>query len=222
MKKIITFFVIIFCLTNAKAQVKPYSTGSGELIFSFADYKVNNQQINTPVRFTCFFHLGIFEHFDFSEHVGIYTGGAIRNVGFTSTKGDTMMKRRNYYIGVPLALKIGNLKNDTYLFGGVEGEFAFNYKEKVFVDENKLDDLKFSTWFSERTNAFLPSAFVGVNLKSGLNLKFKYYLRDFYNKDYTAQGVKIYDNTKSQMFYFSLAMNIRTITTTGKTYNKGL
>lgn len=132
------------------------------------------------------------------------------------------MKRRNYYIGVPLALKIGNLKNDTYLFGGVEGEFAFNYKEKVFVNENKLDDLKFSTWFSDRTNAFMPSAFVGLNLKSGLNLKFKYYLRDFYNKDYTAQGVKIYDNTKSQMFYFSLAMNIRTISTTGKTYNKGL
>jgi hypothetical protein len=223
MKKILTFIVLTICLNNAKAQVKPYSTASGELIFSFADYKINNEKINTPVRFTCFFHLGVFEHFDFSEHVGLYTGGAIRNVGFTSNESaDTMVKRRNYYIGVPLALKLGNLKEDTYFFGGAEGEFAINYKEKVFINENKIDALKFNTWFSDRTNAFMPSVFAGFNHKSGLNVKFKYYLRDFYNKDYTAKGVKIYENTTSQMFYFSLSMNLRTITATGKTYNKGL
>jgi hypothetical protein len=222
MKKTVAFIVICFFIKHAKAQIKPYSTASGELIFSFADYKINNEQINTPVRFTCFFHLGVFEHFDFNDHIGIYTGGTIRNVGFTSSKGDTVIKRRNYYIGVPLALKIGNLKNDSYVFGGVEGEFAVNYKEKVFVNENKLDDLKFSTWFSNRTNAFMPSAFIGLNLKSGLNLKFKYYLRDFFNKDYTAGGVKIYDNTTSQMFYFSLAMNVRTYGAKNKPFNKSL
>jgi hypothetical protein len=220
MKKLISIFVLVLLFTTSKAQVNNYSTSSGELIFSFADYKINGEQINTPVRFTCFFHMGIFEHFDFSDKVGIYTGGAIRNVGFTSTNGDTMIKRRNYYIGIPLAIKIGNLKNDNYVYGGVEGEFALNYKEKLFVSEEKIN--KFNVWFSDRTNAFMPSAFVGLNFKSGVNLKFKYYLKDFYNKNFTTGGVKIYDQVESQMFYFSLSLNLRNKQFTEKTYNKGL
>lgn len=221
MRKLYTSLLLLGAFLTSQAQVKKYSTSSGELIFSFADYKINNEQVNTPVRFTCFLHLGVFEHFDFSKNIGLYTGGAIRNVGFTSTSGDTMIKRRNYYIGIPLALKIGNLAEDTYLFGGVEGEFALNYKEKLFVNEEKIN--KFNVWFSDRTNAFMPSAFIGVNLKGGFNMKFKYYLTDFYNKNFTANNVKIYDNTKSQMFYFSVAMNLRNSTYSGKTtYNKGL
>lgn len=221
MKKLsFILFVLTFFVGKSNAQIKTYGSSSGELIFSFADYKINDQQITTPVRFTCFFHAGAFQHFDFNNHVGLYTGGAIRNVGFTSTTGDTMIKRRNYYIGVPLAIKLGNMGEDTYLYGGVEGEFALHYKQKLFYNDEKV--AKSTAWFSNRTNMFMPSAFIGVNLKGGLNIKFKYYLTDFYNKEYTENGVKIYDNTKSQMFYFSLSMNIRHSVYVNQTYNKGI
>ncbi|MCF8255295.1 MAG: hypothetical protein K9J84_12030, partial [Bacteroidia bacterium] len=126
MRKILLLTFSLFVVASLQAQIKKYSTSSGEIIFSFADYKINNEQVNTPVRFTCFFHLGGYEHFDFNDKVGIYTGLAIRNVGFTSknNSGDTLIKRRNYYLGVPLAIKIGNLKEDKYLFFGVEGDLA--------------------------------------------------------------------------------------------------
>ncbi|MDZ4668570.1 MAG: hypothetical protein SGJ00_11910 [bacterium] len=220
MKSTLPFVGLLFFFLTSDAQVKKYATSSGELIFSFADYKMKGEQVNTPVRFTCFFHYSGNKHVDFSDKFGLYTGAAIRNVGFTSTNGDTMIKRRNYYIGIPLAIKIGNLKKDKYLFAGVEGDFAINYKEKLFINEIKKD--KFNIWFCNRTNAFLPSAFVGVNFKSGLNLKFKYYLKDFYNKNFVASGVKIYENTQSQVFYFSLSMNIRNQQIYKTTYNKGL
>ncbi|MCF8427042.1 MAG: hypothetical protein K9H61_09100 [Bacteroidia bacterium] len=223
MRKILLLTFSLFVVASLQAQIKKYSTSSGEIIFSFADYKINNEQVNTPVRFTCFFHLGGYEHFDFNDKVGIYTGLAIRNVGFTSknNSGDTLIKRRNYYLGVPLAIKIGNLKEDKYLFFGVEGDLAFHYKEKLFVAEKKVD--KTPIWFSDRTNTFMPSAFVGVNFKSGLNLKFKYYLKDFYNKEFISGGVKIYENvSSSQMFYFSLAMNLRNSNYSNKSYNKGI
>lgn len=221
MKNIALTLSFLFSILFAQAQVKKYSTSSGELIFSFADYTINGQAINNPVRFTCFFHLGINQHFDFTDRIGMYTGGAIRNVGFTSTSGDSMVKRRNYYIGIPLAIKLGNLNKDTYIYGGVEGEFAIHYKEKTFVNEDKVS--KVPVWFSEKTNPFLPSAFVGLNFKGGLNLKFKYYLKDFYNPNYTQGGVKIYENTTSQMFYFALSMNIRnSVYSNNSTYNKGL
>ncbi len=224
MRKIYTLVLLLLAFLPSKAQINTYSTSSGEIIFSFADYKINGEQMNNPVRFTCFLHLGSFQHFDFNDKVGLYTGTAIRNVGFISTKGDSLIKRRNYYIGIPLAIKIGNLDEDTYVYAGVEGELAINYKEKIFINEEKVH--KFNVWFSNRTNSFMPSVFMGVNLKGGFNMKFKYYLSDFYNKNFVASGEKIYANTTSQMFYFSVAMNIRNSSynrsRSTKTYNQGL
>jgi hypothetical protein len=206
--------------TSVKAQIKKHTTSDGELIFSFADYQIGDDKINTPPRFTLFFHYGKYQHIDFTKNFGLYTGMAIRNVGFTSKVTDTMVKRRVYTIGVPLAIKIGDLGNDKYLYAGGEGELAFHFKEKTFVNDVKKKE---SEWFSSRNNLFLPSVFVGVNFKSGLNLKFKYYLEDFYNKDYVKDGKKIYQNVaSSQMFYFSIAMNLRKGSYYGKnrTYNK--
>ncbi len=218
------FLVVIFlCHTvSTFAQKRRYTTTSGELIFSKADYQVNGAKIANPLRFSCFFHFGGYGHIDLTKHFGLYTGMAIRNVGFTSSKGDTLIKRRNYYVGFPLAFKIGNLKQNEYVYAGVEADLAFNYKEKVFIDERRVD--RFNIWFSDRTNTFMPSAFVGLNFKSGLNIKFKYYLRDFYNKEYSSNLGKMYENTTSQMFYFSLSMNVMDnfFKDTAKIYNKGI
>lgn len=228
MKRILlTIFVLVASLNMAQSQSssKSYTTYSGELIFSWADYKIKEEAINTPLRFTCFFHLGGYKHFDFAKNLGLYTGLAIRNVGFTSTTTDslaTKVKRRQYTLGVPLAIKIGDLGNDTYLYAGGEGELAFHYKEKTFYDDVKQKKEK--KWFSNRTNLFLPSVFVGVNFKGGANLKFKYYLQDFYDTEYMSGGVKKYgDVTSSRMMYISFSMNVRSNAYSGsnKSYNKG-
>jgi hypothetical protein len=226
MKKLAPLFLfLILGISSLRAQTKTYSTSSGELIFSFADYKINSAAVNTPVRFTCFFHVGGYQHVDFTNNVGLYSGLALRNVGFTSTSADSFnkVKRRQYTIGVPLAIKIGDLGNDTYLFAGGEAELAFHYKEKFFKDDVKQSQ-KDRAWFSARTNLFLPSVFVGVNFKGGANIKFKYYLEDFYNTNYTTtDGTKKYGNVNSsQMFYFSLSLNIRNASyKSGGSYNKG-
>jgi hypothetical protein len=62
-------------------------------------------------------------------------------------------------------------------------------------------------------NTFNHSLMAGVQLPYGATLKFKYYLTNFFNKDYTAsddQGVpyKPYENLDVNVFYFSLSFGL--------------
>jgi hypothetical protein len=198
----------IFLMVNiwVFAQRK-YTSSSGELIFSFANYVINNKNINTPLRFSAFFHVSKFYHLDVSDAIGFYTGTGVRNVGFTEKQGNTTIKRRNYYVGVPLAIKIGNLDEDRYIYAGVEGEIGINYKEKRFEGNNKTD--VFDEWFSARTPLFMPSVMAGYNTTKGFNLKVRYYLFDFLDPNYVEQGRKIYSNIQSSnIFYMGISYNV--------------
>jgi hypothetical protein len=111
------------------------------------------------------------------------------------------IKQRVYTVGIPAAFKVGNMSG-TNLALGAEAEFAFAYKQKVFVNNEKA---KTTEWFSDRTNIFLPSAFAEIRTKQGGYIKFKYYLTDFLAEG--KQKVNVtnvsYNPTKSQMFYLS-------------------
>ncbi|MCB0571821.1 MAG: hypothetical protein KDC66_18770 [Phaeodactylibacter sp.] len=207
--------------------VEVYSTSGGDLIFSFADVSSDNASVRSNLRFSAFFHIGEFWHFDFTNSFGMFTGVGLRNVGIiTKDDGivigehtrfldpypsDVKIKRRSYSLGVPLAFKIGNLKRRTFVYAGGEAELMFHYKEKLFIDGDKED--KFNEWFSDRTNIINPSLFGGIQLPGGLNVKFKYYLLDFLNPDYAERidGVVVhpYQGLENQMFYISLAWNLR-------------
>jgi hypothetical protein len=119
------------------------------------------------------------------------------------------MKHRTYNLGVPIGFKIGNL-DKAFLFGGYEFEIPIVYKEKTFVNEDKQD--KTTIWFSNRVNTWNNTVFLGVQLPAGLSVKFKYYLTNFFNKDYesTTSGVttKPYANSDYNVFYFSLTANL--------------
>lgn len=209
MKKTALIILVLLFSAGAKSQ-SVYTTHGGELIFSFADYRVSGDQVNTPMRFSCFLHTVSLLHKDFGKHAGVFTGLALRNVGFTSNGGgDTSYKHRNYYVGIPLALKFGDMENDRYVYVGVEGELGLNYKEKMLIDGDVQS--RFNEWFSDRTPLFMPSVFAGFNLsKTGLNLKFKYYLQDFLNPEFSKQGIKPYAGTESsRVFYFGLSYNVR-------------
>ena len=104
---------------------------------------------------------------------------------------------------------IFGFSDNFFLYGGGEYEYMFHYKQKLFLEDNKT---KFKEWGSDRVNSFIPSFFVGVQFPHGINLKFKYYLDDFLNKDFTGTdfgyNVDYSQFEKSRIWYLSLAYTI--------------
>jgi hypothetical protein len=189
----------VFAISVQAQQV--YMSSGGEIIFSGADVNFNGRDVNNNIRFTLFFHLQQQLNFDLSDNIGLYTGLGIRNVGLImedyyqnvgydvdQTHPDynknTKIKHRSYALGFPLALKLGSFDKGYFAFGGVEYEWMFHYKQKKFIDGAKS---KFTEWTSDRVNPWIPSWFVGLQFPGGFNLKFKYYLDDFLNKDFVGQ-----------------------------------
>ena len=132
----------------------------------------------TPIRFS-FINIGYNFNYDFDQHFGMFTGLAIKNIGFIEKVGDSTIKRRAYTIGVPLGFKLGNLQKRHYGFIGGGVDFQFNYREKGFV--NRRDKAKFSEWFSHRTADYMPYLFAGFSYAKGSTLKVQYYPGNFFN-----------------------------------------
>jgi len=225
---------------------KLYTETSGELIFSQSQASFTQEFLNkypganlssNNVRFTCFFHVGQYVHYDFSNSFGLLSGLAIRNIGMITDEtlpqqvanGETTVPydqykiiRRQYTLGLPLAFKVGAFDKHLYFFGGGEYEMAFHFKEKFWTGnyERSGSKTKDTEWFSSQTPTFLPSVFGGVQFPYGLNLKFKYYLTDFLKSDYKGNGNTVggatFDITdqsryeESNMFYFSLCWQFNT------------
>jgi len=151
-------------------------------------------------------------NFDFGKAAGLFTGLAIRNVGFIEDFPETGLRKkyRTYNLGIPVGLKLGSM-GGTHLYAGYEIEFPTNYKEKTFINERKDD--KFNVWFTSRVPAFYHTVLVGVQFKYGFNLKFKYYLTNFFNQSYSevndlGETVYPFADKDVRMFYFSLSFNL--------------
>jgi hypothetical protein len=208
MKQFLILLVVIstnFTFINAQ---KIYTTSGGEILFQSSVIEQSDDENNSVPRFTAAFHLGEFVHVDFGNTIGIFSGIGLRNVGFITNNNDVKIKYRSYNIGIPLAVKLGSFRNNIYLFGGAEYEWMINFKQKTFRDGGKY---KFSSWFSKRTPAFIPSAFAGMQFPGGLQLKFKYYLDDFLNNRF--RGNDVYNDytvfTRTQLWYVSLSYLIK-------------
>ena len=203
----------IFSTNNLTAQKKFYVTTGGEMIFSFApDIDNNGTPGNSIVRWTPWFNIQSFGHYNFSKVVGILFGAAIRNVGYIDDNVDPdnsaiKKKYRSYNFGIPVGLKIG-LLNKFFLFGGYEIEFPFHYKEKTFENNSKIDN-KITGWFTGRTNCCMNTVFAGIHIPFGINIKFKYYLTNFHNEDFTqvvnGETVKPYAGKKVNIMYVSVS-----------------
>lgn len=188
---------------------EPYVTSGLEIIFSKGGTSNDGN-----IRFAPVLNLQTNLNYDLNKNLGVYTGLAVRNVGFIYDGGiagnnpdpNIYYKFRSYNLGLPVGIKIGNMEK-AFIYGGYEIELPFNYKEKTFINEVKED--KFAVWFSNRTNTFHHSFFVGLQFFSGMNLKFKYYMNDFHNRDFEAldvngNTVKPYENLKSNIWTISL------------------
>ena len=220
MKKSI-FVLIAACMLLSLQDLSSqdvYSVSSGEMLFQLSETVLGGVDVLERMRFTLFPHFGEYWHLDFGNSLGLYTGMALRNVGFTYDEDVPLQKtiRRSLNLGVPLAVKLGSFKHHFYLYGGGEYELLFHYKAKRW-DSHDRDGTKRTEreWFSDKTQRFIPSAFVGAQLPGGFNIKVKYYLDDFLNLDYTGRdlgvdNVSFSDYTRHQMFYFSISWQLRT------------
>ncbi|MCD6201938.1 MAG: hypothetical protein J7K46_09060 [Bacteroidales bacterium] len=206
----IVLTLLFFSSVFSYGQKDLYITSGGEFLFQFSQTEENGQPLNDIMRFTLFFHAGNYLHYDFSKKAGLYSGLAVRNIGYIHQEvgeGQQIIKikRRSYTLGVPLAMKIGNMDGMYLVFGG-EYEWLFAYKEKRFEGNVKS---KYVDWFSNRTLHFIPSVFAGVEFPMGFNIKVKYYLKNFMNNNYRAyDGTLPYENHDVRIIYVSLSMNL--------------
>jgi hypothetical protein len=235
MKKLLLILVLFLLMgTSPVLSQKIYPITSGEMIFSNGTLEFSDEYLakypeaqvsGIPLRFTAFFHLSQYWHFDFTGNVGIYSGLGVKNVGIISdemlynaspgieTYQPYKIIRRLYTGGIPLALKLGSFKDNLCFFGGAEFEFGIHYKEKYWNSHDRSGSkTKYTEWFGSQTQPFLPSAIAGVQFPGGINLKFKYYLNDFLNHDYVNKNF-VSDLTrykKSQVWYLSLSWQFNT------------
>ena len=200
---------------QAPYKIRRLYTGSS---FDFAILSTSIEQsgdrsnLNTP-RFTAFTNWGINVHFDMSRYFGIYSGAGIRNIGYIEKSGDLTIKRRVYSLGIPLGVKLGDLRNRNFYFGGVGIDLPFNYREKVF--EKRGDKEKFNEWFSDRTPKVMPFVFAGYSMDPGIILKLQYYPGNFLNQDYTEEALHMppapyrpYSDKKVNLILLSLGIDI--------------
>jgi hypothetical protein len=191
------------------SQTKTYVTTGGEMIFSFANIDKNGFREGPDLRWAPVFNLQSMLNRDLTSHMGVFTGIAVRNVGYiygnyTDPSDENVYKKRfrSYNLAVPFGIKLGNL-NRMFIYGGYELEVPFLYKEKTFYGGDKID--KITGWFSPRQEQFQHGFMVGIQFPYRMNLKFKYYLSEFHNREYIdGNGNRPYAGLKSHIFYFSL------------------
>jgi len=205
---LLSALLVIQCFGQKENSSKAYVTTGGELIFSLANIEKNGNSENATVRFSPVFNLQVMLNKDVNKKFGVFTGVALRNVGYIlpnykdTNNLEYKKKFRSYNLGIPVGFKLGNL-DKTFFYGGYEIEFALSYKEKTYEDGDKTD--KITGWFSSRQELFQHGFFVGIQFPYATNLKFKYYLSEFHNRDYVNNGgIKPYGALKSNIYYFSL------------------
>lgn len=241
--KLFSSIVILLLISSVNFMAQSqnlYTVTSGEIILSgcsaaftddFAAQYPGASIEGTSARLTVFFHFGEYMHYDFSNTVGLFTGLGIRNVGMITQETlpqtvalsgqdvaytDYNIVRRQYFLGLPLAFKVGAFDKNFYLFGGGEYELSIVYKQKYWSDTFNRDGekTKADDWFGDETPLFMPSVFGGIQFPGGVNLRFKYYLDDFLNSGYT-KTANSQDNgnfnigdlsrySESQVWYISL------------------
>jgi len=225
MKK--SLFILLFCLSQLAVfaqhdsilmhfdryplhHKKAYMTWGGDgPLLSFGDIKYAGEHVRNIPRFTLFVNVGNNFNYDFGNNFGVFTGINIKNIGLITKDNDSVkLKRRVYTLGIPIGIKIGDLKGGKFfVFAGGSYDLAFNYKEKRFLNGDKVH--KFNEWFSDRTPILMPSLFAGIRVYPGFGLKVQYYPNNFFNRDYkeTVNGVSTqpYKDVESKMFFATIS-----------------
>jgi len=216
--KIISLSIIMMIVFNVNLNAqKVYSTSGWEMIFSSADITQNGYPASSVLRWSPVFNIQSMLNADLNKSAGVFTGLGIRNVGFIYDDPvipNVRYKFRNYTLGIPAGIKIGKL-DGFFVYGGYEIEFPFHFKEKYFLNGKKEE--KNGYWFSDRSERIFHTVFAGIQFPYGANLKFKYYLTNFFNQNFEATRLddngnpevyRPYADHEAYIFFFSLSFNL--------------
>lgn len=215
MKKLLTLiaFTGLVAVSGYGQSGETYYSFGFEMPFSWATITDQGQDANSLMRFAPLFSFSSLTHKDLSEKFGLFGGLSVKNVGYIYenyrepvNNRELKKKFRTYNVGLPVGLKFGDLDN-TFFYAGYEIEYAITYKEKTYDGGDKID--KISGWFSNRSNGFQHGFLAGVELAKGTNIKFRYYLSDFHNQDFTdSSGNKPYNGLESNIFFVSVGFQV--------------
>lgn len=188
-----------------KKKSKWYTSRGGDAgLVSFSNVSRNGKTLNNVPRFTFFLNGGTNFNYDFGTHVGFFTGINGKNLGVIYDDNDSVRyKRRVLAAGVPVGFKFGNLKKHNFFYLGGQADFALNYKEKRFVNGDKVS--KSNDWFGKQTPIFMPSFFAGFQTNRKLGLKVQYFPNNFFNQDYTKDNVKPFAGMEANVFFLTLS-----------------
>jgi hypothetical protein len=191
---------------------KPYFGNSLDgLIFSTALIDIGGKQSLGTLRFSAFFHIGGTYNYNFNKSVGIYTGLDIKNIGFIE-KYETLnatLKQRVYTLGVPVGIRLGNMKTRDYFFMGGGLDVAVHYKYKFW--SSTQSKIKITEWFSDNTELLLPYLFAGISVK-GTTIKIQYYPTNLISPN--SLYAKLYDpklaspTPKANLLLFSVGKDL--------------
>ncbi|MFC2125169.1 hypothetical protein ACFLU5_10185 [Bacteroidota bacterium] len=216
-KSILSSIIILLLLNSKLIGQDIYTTSAWEMIFSFADVTQNGYPADNIIRWAPVFNSQTMLNVDLSEYLGVFTGLGIRNVGLIYDDPEiknVKYKYRNYTLGIPAGIKLGKL-DGIFVYGGYEIEFPFHFKEKFFVNGKKEEKNRY--WFSDRSERVFHTLLVGIQFPYGANLKFKYYLTNFFNQDFEATRLddsgspeiyRPYAEHEAYIFFFSLSFNL--------------
>ncbi len=185
---------------------------TGEFIFSHGNEVSNKTAADNITRVSGFFNWSAQRHYNFNARLGLYSGAGVRNIGLigklpTPENDDVKIKQRAYALGIPLALKLGDMVKGNYLALGAEMEYMLHYKRKIFYRDGFS---KSSDWFPSQVRAFSPSLFTEIRFHNGTFLRFRYYIFDFLTgrrDDFflPETGVLMpFSPDESRLFYFSI------------------
>lgn len=183
-----------------------FTKGGNGGILSMSSVKKDGASVKSIPRFTFFFNVGSNANLDLSRRFGVFLGANLSNIGMITKTDSVKLKQRVYTIGVPVGIKIGNVK-EGMVYTGFEANFPINYKEKRFVNGDK--EGKFNEWFSNRTNQFIPAVFLGYEGPKGFNLKVQYFISDFINASFSKNNVQPYAGIQSKIFFISFGYRFK-------------
>ncbi|MBX9784061.1 MAG: hypothetical protein K2X48_12300 [Chitinophagaceae bacterium] len=188
-----------------KKKSKWYTTRGGDAgLVSFSNVSRNGKMLNNVPRFTFFLNGGANFNYDFGKNAGFFTGINGKNLGVIYDDNDSVRyKRRVLAVGVPVGFKFGNLKKHNFFYLGGQADFALNYKEKRFVNGDKVS--KSNEWFGNQTPGFMPSVFAGFQTNRKLGLKVQYFVNNFFNPDYTKDNIKPFAGMDANVFFLTLS-----------------
>ncbi|MCL2327313.1 MAG: hypothetical protein FWC39_02235 [Bacteroidetes bacterium] len=223
MKKYTILFIFICYACGVQAQdlvpiptktKSVYSNWVMDLSLQFANKQLETEnESEIAVRTIMFTNFTNFTHFNFSNNFGLLSGIGLRNIGIRARYEnieDVVYKRtvrRVYTLNASLAAKLGSFSKHCFVYGGGEYDLAFHFRQRLKTKTNS--QIKQGEWFSNATDRFLPSVFIGVQLPKGLNLKCSYYFNDFFNKNYKGKIENFPTYEQSQMINIAVSFQFR-------------